>query len=56
MFRLKGCEKCGGDLHLEEDSYGSFFKCLQCGRLTELEARAPGMVVIDARHPKKRAA
>ena len=31
MYWLKGCEKCGGDLYLGEDKYGSFVSCLQCG-------------------------
>ncbi len=33
---LKACTKCSGDLTLEEDSYGAFLKCLQCGKLTEV--------------------
>ena len=36
MFYLKACSKCAGDLTLENDSYGSFLKCLQCGKLTEV--------------------
>ncbi len=31
MYWLKGCEKCGGDLYLERDKFGSFVSCLQCG-------------------------
>lgn len=36
MFYLKGCSKCQGDLTLEKDAYGAFLKCLQCGKLTEV--------------------
>ena len=36
MFYLKACSKCAGDLILENDSYGAFLKCLQCGKLTEV--------------------
>ncbi len=36
MMYLKACTKCSGDLTLEEDSYGAFLKCLQCGKLTEV--------------------
>jgi PHP family Zn ribbon phosphoesterase len=36
MFYLKGCSKCHGDLTLENDAYGAFLKCLQCGKLTEV--------------------
>ena len=42
MFYFKGCNKCHGDLYLEEDLYGSFFKCLQCGRIVDLEMPEPG--------------
>ena len=38
MFYFKACPKCQGDLSLEQDSYGSFLKCLQCGKLTEVSA------------------
>jgi len=36
MFCLKGCSKCQRDLTLEKDAYGAFLKCLQCGRLAEV--------------------
>ena len=36
MFYLKGCSKCHGDLTLEKDAYGAFLKCMQCGKLTEV--------------------
>ena len=36
MFYLKACPKCQGDLTLEKDAYGAFLKCLQCGKLTEV--------------------
>lgn len=31
MWR-KACSKCGGDLFLEADRFGSYITCLQCGR------------------------
>lgn len=37
MFYFKACTKCQGDLSLEKDSYGLFLKCLQCGKLVEVE-------------------
>ncbi len=45
MFYFKGCQKCKGDLHLEDDLYGAFYKCMQCGRITEVRLREPGMVI-----------
>ncbi|MBI4294921.1 MAG: hypothetical protein HY669_01995 [Chloroflexi bacterium] len=31
MFWIKGCKRCGGDLYLEQDVYGTSVVCLQCG-------------------------
>jgi hypothetical protein len=36
---LKACPRCKGDLYLDSDAYGTYRKCLQCGRSLELEAR-----------------
>ena len=41
MYYLKACRKCRGDLTLENDSYGDFLKCLQCGTYTEVEVHRP---------------
>ena len=42
MFYLKGCPKCRGDLFFEKDFYGSFFRCLQCGLIADVELLEPG--------------
>ena len=42
MFHLKGCPKCRGDLFFEKDFYGSYFKCLQCGLMMDLDVQVPG--------------
>ena len=39
MLYLKACEKCQGDLTLEKDLYGAYFRCLQCGRNMEAIAK-----------------
>jgi hypothetical protein len=31
MIKTRGCKRCGGDLALERDRYGSYFFCIQCG-------------------------
>jgi hypothetical protein len=31
MILLKACPRCRGDLYPEEDHYGSYYNCLQCG-------------------------
>ena len=36
MWRLKGCQKCGGDVFIEKDAYGWYQECLQCGWRDEL--------------------
>jgi DNA-directed RNA polymerase subunit M/transcription elongation factor TFIIS len=56
MFYLKACEKCKGDLFLDRDSYGSFLKCLQCGRLVEVEEHGSELVKLAAGEQKKVAA
>ena len=42
MFYFKACTKCQGDLTLEKDAYGDFLKCMQCGKLTEVEIDTGG--------------
>ncbi len=31
MIKTHGCKRCGGDLVLERDRFGSYVSCLQCG-------------------------
>ena len=33
---LRACPRCGGDLHITEDLYGSFHQCIQCGHIQDL--------------------
>ena len=40
MYRLKSCPRCQGDLCLEQDHYGEFQSCLQCGYLRGLNDRS----------------
>ena len=30
-IRIKGCKRCGGDLAMERDRYGTYMFCIQCG-------------------------
>jgi hypothetical protein len=30
IVKLKGCQRCGGDLILERDIEGTYISCLQC--------------------------
>lgn len=36
MLWLKECPKCQGDLILDQDSYGKFKTCVQCGYLRDV--------------------
>ena len=38
MIYFGACPKCQGDLALNRDSYGSFFSCLQCGLMRDVES------------------
>ncbi len=31
IVKIKGCQRCGGDLFLERDYEGTYISCLQCG-------------------------
>ncbi len=33
-IRTKACKKCGGDLALERDRYGTYIACIQCGAVS----------------------
>lgn len=37
---------------MEDDIYGSFWRCMQCGRYTEVESREPGQLVDKLRSKK----
>jgi len=52
MFHFKGCSQCRGDLYLEDDIYGTFWRCMQCGRYTDVELREAGQPVTKARSKK----
>ncbi len=36
---LKRCPRCGGDLLLEQDAYGKYMACLQCGGSVDIDER-----------------
>lgn len=38
MWRLKGCNRCSGDVFIEKDEYGWYEQCLQCGHRAELQS------------------
>lgn len=44
MIYFGACPKCQGDLALNRDSYGSFFSCLQCGLMRDVENEPKAVV------------
>jgi hypothetical protein len=42
-FFFKACPKCKGDMYLDSDAYGAYRKCLQCGRIFEIETSPTGI-------------
>ncbi|MCI0440214.1 MAG: hypothetical protein L0177_13955 [Chloroflexi bacterium] len=50
MYYLKGCKRCGGDLYMENDGYGAYIGCFQCGAIVaDFGENLPkGLTVSDA--------
>ena len=48
MMILKACPKCNGDLELQQDSYGKYLTCLQCGWLRDIPAEKRSWPVVVA--------
>lgn len=47
MIKFKLCPRCRGDLYLGEDIFGTYYSCMQCGYLRDIEPpkRDPGLIV-----------
>ena len=56
MYLLKGCSRCKGDLCPQEDMYGAYLRCLQCGRITEQATLVSGVSANRTRTSRKQAA
>ena len=48
MFQLKGCPRCAGDLFQDQDQYGFFVGCMQCGLSREVSNQPGEPVLITA--------
>ena len=40
MIKFKVCPRCHGDLYLNEDTFGKYLNCLQCGYMKDAETPA----------------
>ena len=55
MLLLKACPKCGGDMQLSGDIYGSYASCLNCGFLLDVPDDQKVEVALRQRAQKKAA-
>lgn len=59
MIKLKGCPRCQGDLYLNQDMYGKYLNCLQCGYTKDVTGQTdmadPGAAGAEATGLKKAA-
>lgn len=39
MIYFNACPKCHGDLMMNQDGYGSFVSCLQCGFMRDIDLK-----------------
>ena len=39
MIYFNACPKCHGDLTMNQDGYGAFVSCLQCGFMRDIDAK-----------------
>ena len=56
MLALKGCPRCGGDLHSNRDIYGEYRECLQCGMMQDIPKRSRLFTQVIKDSKKKKAA
>ena len=42
MIEFKACSRCRGDVRINEDIYGAYKQCLQCGRIQDMQAVQTG--------------
>lgn len=39
MLRMKECPRCKGDMHSDQDRYGEYRSCIQCGYVLNLDSQ-----------------
>ena len=57
MIKFKACPKCKGDLYLNQDMYGKYLNCLQCGYLKDVlnGSETPQRELVTAEEERKAA-
>ena len=49
MIKFKVCPRCHGDLYLNEDNFGKYLNCLQCGYMKDAVTPTPNASVISGK-------
>ncbi len=50
LVKTRACKRCGGDLSLEHDRYGTYVECIQCGAIWhELDIVKPDSRIMPER-------
>jgi len=52
MILHKGCPRCGGDVMVDSDLYGTFVKCIQCSRSKHVQNASPIENLTRRRYPR----
>ena len=57
MVTFRSCPRCKGDIQMNEDQYGPYNECLQCGYVVNVDQVRPEFVIEKGRQapgrPKK---
>ncbi len=48
MFWFKQCPRCCGDLFIDQDQYGSFVTCMQCGLSKDVTGQQSVLVEVKS--------
>ncbi len=49
MMELKACPRCRGDMRVDNDIYGDFKQCIQCGNSIELKQTTRRRLVLSTK-------
>ena len=47
MIYFKACPRCRGDMYLNDDQYGRYMECLQCGYEVDVPKASEAVEVLD---------
>jgi uncharacterized protein YbaR (Trm112 family) len=50
VITFRACPRCRGDLYRDQDQYGAFDSCIQCGAIVDIAEARPAAAPIRAAH------